>query len=326
MSERPTVVAPNLSSRADRTRRPSIQPDLIHHDPKKCTTTPNRSRRWRRALGSGVAALAVSAVIVAVPGVAVAQTGSGGGFPGGGPVASGSVLSISGSTIDVQGSNGQADATVTVSDTTKYQKNQETPASAIVVGSCVRVTGKGNAKKGITAATIALSQATSDGCSQFPGGGGPGAGGAGGFPNGAPGAGGAGGFPNGGNGQAPNGNGNGNRPPSGGNRPRFNVGGTAFGTVKSVSGDQLVVKATTFSLPKNQNSAPKLKTQSVKVTLSSSTKVTETVDGVATDVAVGKCVVATGTGDSGAVSADNVRISDPQDGKCNAFGPGGPIV
>lgn len=299
-----------------------MQPDSMHHDPKKDTTTPDRSCRWRRALGSGVAALAASAVMVAVPGVAAAQTGSGGGFPGGGPVASGSVISISGSTIDVQGSNGQADATVTVSDTTKYQKNQETPASAIVVGSCVRVTGKGNAKKGITAATIALSQATSDGCSQFPGGGGPGAGGAGGFPNGAPGAGGAGGFPNGGNGQAPNGN----QPPSGRNRPRFNIGGTAFGTVKSVSGDQLVVKATTFSPPKNQNSVPKLKTQSVKVTLSSSTKVTEMVDGIATDVAVGKCIVATGTGDSGAVSADNVRISDPQDGKCNVFGPGGPMV
>jgi hypothetical protein len=291
-----------------------------------------RPQRWRFAARVTLASLAVGAALLAVPAAAAAQTGpGGGGFPGaGGPFASGSVVSVSGSTVDVKPDANQSsdgDVTVTLTDTTKYEKSQDAATDAIKVGDCVRINGTGSVKKGIKAETVALSTASSDGCGA-PGGIGSGAG-----PNG--------GFPGGGSGQTPpsfpSGNGNGQTPPSfpGGNgngngngngsRPRFNTGGMAFGTVKSVSGNDLVVKSTTFTIPKKQGAQPKTKKQDVKVTLSSSTKITETVAGAATDLAVGKCVTASGTGDSGAITADSVRISDPQsDGSCNAFGgPGG---
>jgi hypothetical protein len=259
------------------------------------------------------------AVVLAAASLAGAQTLSG---PGGGPFASGSVVSVSGSTVDLQSTNPQTkektDVTVTLSDSTTYRKVQPTTASAITVGACVRVNGKGSTAKGITAATVAITGATSKDCTQAPnfsGGGPPGAG------------------------NAPTDAGNGTPPSSipTTRRQRPKTSGLAFGTVRSVAGDKVVVKAAVLpNRPRQQGSkgsgsqtsgsqdsttkgsSPKLKTKNVTVTLSSSTTITETVAATAADITVGACATANGTGDSSAITADSVTISQPENGSCSA--------
>ena len=118
----------------------------------------------------------------------------------------------------------------------------------------------------------------------------------------------------------------GNRPPGG--RTGFTLpnGGTiprniaaAFGSVTSISGQQLSVKA--IVRPKNNKSKPK--TGTVTVTLSGSTTLTQTQKAAETDLAVGSCVSANGTVDSlGTITAKNVTISQPVNGTC-AGGFGG---
>jgi hypothetical protein len=261
-------------------------------------------------------------VVGAVAGLTAAAAGAQT-APGGGPFAIGMVTNVSGSALQLQGTNPQnqndtTTAAVTLTDSTTYQKVQDTSRNAIAAGTCVRVNGKGSVDKGkITASTVAITATSSDTCSQTPGGGNgapPGSApdGAGNPPNG-------GSFPN--RGSLPNGS----NPPNGNNRPRNT--GIAFGPVQSVKGDTFTVKATTFARPSqnggSQDSPPKAKTKKVKVTLSDSTKVTETVAATQADVAAGECVSATGTGDSQAVTAERVTISQPDNGSCAGPGFGG---
>jgi hypothetical protein len=296
----------------------SDRPDNRRHDARPATR--------RRAV---LAAVPMLALIVASATAASAQT-----FPGGGgPFATGSVTSVSGSTVDLKSATGGDDVTVTLSDSTTYVKNEAAATSAIEAGTCVRVSGTGSAAKGIKATTVAITpmpSSTSSSSTTSPSSGsGSAAGGCGG-----------GGFGNrpgfgnrGGSGQPPgaNGNGtgsapsgsNGNRPPGGANARR-RLGGIAFGSVVSITGDQMVVKARTLAGRPKRGTTPKLKTEKVKVTLSDSTKITQTVAGTVGDVAVGKCLTAIGSGDATAVTADRVTISDPVDGACTAgFGGGG---
>jgi hypothetical protein len=230
-------------------------------------------------------------------------------------------VSVSGTTVDVQSTNPQTkektDVSVTLSDSTTYRKIQPTTADAIAVGACVRVNGKGSVTKGITAATVAITGSTSKDCTQGPN-----------FGRRGPGA-----------GSGPSNAGNGTPPSSipATRRQRPKTSGLAFGTVQSVAGDKVVVKAAVLpDRPRqqgsrgsgsngsdsqstgSQGSLPKLKTKKVTVTLSSSTKITETVAATAADITVGACATANGTGDSSAITADSVTISQPENGSCSA--------
>jgi len=294
----------------------SDRPDEHGHDARPAS-------RRRAAL----AAVSMLALLVGTATAASAQT-----FPGGGgPFAIGSVTSVSGSTVDLKSATGGDDVTVTLSDSTTYVKNEAAAASAIDTGTCVRVSGTGSAAKGIKATTVSITpmpSSTSSSSTTSPSGSGAGAGPCGGR-GGGPGFGnrtGSGGFPgaNGNGGGAPGQSGaNGTRPPRGANaRRRF--GGMAFGSVVSITGDQMVVKARTFAGRPKRGTTPKLTTQKVDVTLSDSTKITQTVAGTMSDVAVGSCLTAIGTGDATAVTAARVTISDPVNGACTAgFGGGG---
>lgn len=251
---------------------------------------------------------ALGAVVGLAAAVAGAQTA-----PGGGPFASGMLTSVSGSSLELQRTNPQdqsdtAAVSVTLTGSTTYQKVQQTSPDAIVPGACVRVAGTGSVAKGkITASTVAITAMTSGDCAR-PGGGN------GGPPGSGPGT--TATFPNGGS--APN---RPNRP--GGNGRR--TGGFAFGSVQSVKGQNVVVKATTFSGRRpsgNSQMRPRTTTKKVKVTLSGSTTVTEVVPGAQSDLATGVCVSAAGTGDSQAITAQRVTISQPENGSCSGFGFG----
>jgi hypothetical protein len=250
---------------------------------------------------------AVGAVAGLTAAVAGAQTA-----PGRGPFASGMLTSMSGSALELQRTNPQAqsDATsvsVTLTGSTTYQKIQDTSSGAIVQGACVRVAGKGSVAKGkITASTVAITPMSPSGDCARPGG-----------ANGAsPGSGPGTTF------TVPTGGSTPNRPTRpGGNGRR--TGGFAFGSVQSVNGQNVVVKATAFARRRQSGGSqmpPKVTTKKVKVALSGSTKVTELVPAAQTDLATGLCVSAAGTGDSQAITADRVTISQPDNGSCMGFG------
>jgi hypothetical protein len=256
---------------------------------------------------------ALGAVVGLTAGVAGAQTG-----PPGGPFASGMVTSISGSALQLQRTNpdsqGQTDVSVTLNDSTTYQKVQQATADAINAGACVRVAGKGSVQKGkITASMIAVTAPSSTGCTR--------PGGANGATPGA-GPGGIGGL-NGGT------TANGSNPPSSSfprnGNGRRRAGGIAFGSVQSVKGNVVTVKAAEFSgrRPSSGSQPPTIKTKNVKVTLSSSTTVTQLVGASQSDLATGQCVNAAGTGDAEAITAQRVTISQPVNGACMGFGGGG---
>ncbi|HYV58869.1 MAG TPA: hypothetical protein VFA62_02255 [Acidimicrobiia bacterium] len=260
---------------------------------------------------------AIGAVVGLTAAVAGAQT-----TPGRGPFASGMLTSVSGSALELQRTNPQdqsdnTNVSVTLTGSTTYQKVQETSPDAVVKGACVRVAGTGSVDKGkITASTVAITAMSSGDCAR-PGG-----------ANGAP--------PGSGPGTTvtlPNGGSTPNRPNRPGNGRR--TGGFAFGSVQSVNGQNVVVKATTFSRRRQSGSTqtpPKVTTKKVKVTLSGSTKVTQLVPAAQSDLATGLCVSAAGTGDSEAITAQRVTISQPENGACTggfgfaggpAGGPGG---
>ena len=265
-----------------------------------------------RLIGTRIIAAvgALGAVVGVTAAVAGAQTTT-----GRGPFASGMLTSISGSALELQRTNpqdqsGTTDVSVTLTGATTYQKVQQTASDSIASGACVRVSGKGSVDKGkIAASTIAITTPPSGTCAR------PGAG------NGAgpgSGPGGAGTLPDGGS--QPN-----------GSNPRRGVArrgaGFAFDSVQSVKGNDVVVKATTFQRRSrsggSEASPPKATTKKVKVTLSSSTKVTELVSAAQTDLTTGQCVSAAGTGDSKAITAERVTISQPENGSCTGFGLGG---
>jgi hypothetical protein len=272
--------------------------------------------RPRALARCAVAVLAVGAAAALAASPADAQT-SGQGAP---PFASGTLSSVSGSTLQVQATTGTR--TVVVTKSTDYRQEKAVTSADIVKGDCVRVFGTGSTSAGIQAATVSLQKPTAKGCTadlQTQNG-------RGGFRNRAQG----GEFP--GRPNAPTGS-DGNSaggPPTGapgGQGPgATRNAGIAVGSVTSVSGNQLTVKARTFVRPatddtSKRNTKPKAKTVNVTVSLADSTAITQRVGASSSDLAVGSCVNATGTTDSvGTVTATTVTISQPQNGSCAAFG------
>jgi hypothetical protein len=270
----------------------------------------------------GLLALAAPGALVALTfgaSAAVAQTNGNGGF------AVGSVTSVHGTSVQVSNTAQNSESTVTLQASTQYTKRETATASAVTVGTCVRVLGTGSTEKGITAQTVAVSPSTPNGCA------GPGNRGTGG-----PGARGE-GF-RGANGQRPRNFGNRAGPNGANNRTRGANFAVASGPVVSVDGDSVVVKSTSFVRPNpsssksktstksttrtkakgasTSNTAPKTATSDVKVELTSTSQISQTVSASATDVTVGACVTATGTSSGGVVDANRVAISDPVNGQC----------
>jgi hypothetical protein len=266
----------------------------------------------------GIRTITAAGALGVVVGLTAAVAGAQAAPPGG-PFASGMLTSISGSALQLQRTNPDdqsqtTDVSVTLTGSTTYQQVQEISPDAITEGACVRVTGKGSVDKGkITASNVAITATSSTDCGRPRGANGatPGAG-----------PGGAGNAPGGTvtNGSAPP---NGSFPRNGNARRR--TGGVAFGSVESVKGKEVVVKAAQFSRRRQAggSQAPSTKTKNVKVTLSSSTKVTQLVAASQTDLATGQCVSAAGTGDAEAITAQRVTISQPDNGRCAGFGFGG---
>ncbi len=268
--------------------------------------TPHRRRMLAVVVPGALVALALSA------GPALAQTANGGGF------AVGSVTSVHGTSVQVSNTAQSSESTVTLQSDTQYTKRESAAASAITVGTCVRVLGSGSTAKGITAQTVAVSPPAANGCA------GPGN-------NGGAGAR-SGGFRFG-NGQRPRNFGGGGRNGAPSNRTRPANLAIASGPVVSVNGGSVVVKSTAFVRPattKNtksskstktkhastSNTKPKITTTDVKVALTGSTQITQTVSASATDVTVGACVTVTGASSGGGVTADRVAISAPVGGQC----------
>jgi len=215
------------------------------------------------------------------------------------PFTTGMLSGLTGSTLAVQASNGST-TNVVVTGSTSYRQTSSATTSDLAIGDCVRVSGTGSTTSGIHATTVAITKATSKGCMNNPAG----------FAAGR----GAGGRPFG---NRPPGGRTGFTLPNGGTIPR-NIA-AAFGSVTSISGQQLSVKA--IVRPKNNKSKPK--TGTVTVTLSGSTTLTQTQKAAETNLAVGSCVSANGTVDSlGTITARNVTISQPVNGTC-AGGFGG---
>jgi len=292
---------------------------MIHRQP----SSPPRARRRGLALAVlGATALAVGS------GTALAQTtggGTTGGPTGAAPFARGTLGAVSGSTLQVQGRNGNTSVVVTGS--TAYHQTKAATVSDVKTGACIRAVGSGSDTAGITATTVALSEPQGKkGCTQDNPFGGNGRTGAG-----ANGQRGGGRVFNGPGGTLPNGQTPPATLPDGSARPSF---GAAFGTVKSVSGDTITIKAQIEPQP-NQNTSPtttpantkssnkqaKATTQTVVVTVDANTVWSQTVSATQKDLAVGSCVTATGAVDSvGTVTAKEVTISQPENGSCTGFG------
>jgi hypothetical protein len=225
------------------------------------------------------------------------------------PFATGMLAGLTGSTLTVQARNGN-NRTVVVTSSTGYLQTKSASASDIAPGDCVRVVGTRGAASSIQASTVLITKPTSKGCTRNPLGGVPGGRPGGGrFGNGTPGSGGP---------PLTSPNGSGSTVPT-------NVA-AAFGTVSSVSGDQLRVKSQ--AAPTTKKTKPKAKTATGTVTLTGSTTVTQTVKAAIGDLAIGSCVSANGTVDSlGTITAKSVTISQPQNGSCgggfNGRFPGG---
>ena len=267
--------------------------------------------RPRTLARCAVVALTVSAAAALGAPAAVAQA-TGQGAP---PFASGTLSSVSGSTLQIQAPTGNRAVVVTKS--TQYRQVKTATASDIVAGDCVRVFGTGSTTAGIQATTVSVQKPTAKGCTadlqnQTR---------RGGFRNGA--ARGGGQFqrpPN-----APSSPNGPSGPGAGGAFGDRNVG-VAVGSVTSVSGNQLTVKARPMVRPtanngSTSNTKPKSKTVNVTVSLADSTAIMQTVAASEGDLAVGACVNAAGTADSvGTVTATTVTISQPQNGSCPGFG------
>jgi hypothetical protein len=209
-----------------------------------------------------------------------------------GPAASGTVAAISGTTMQVQNpQSGQV--AVMWTSSTKFTHQIATTLAAVKAGDCVTAVAPSGTSFDATAFTASSLVVSTGACTVVAG---PGRSG---VPSGFP------------SGSRPSGFPSGSRPsgfPSG--RPR--VGAIATGKVTSIAGNTLVIAARQF-----RDSGTSNKT----VTVTSSTKITTEAATTATSVKVGKCVTAEGKADStGAVSATQVRITDPVNGQCDTFG------
>ncbi|HVV14165.1 DUF5666 domain-containing protein [Amycolatopsis sp.] len=94
---------------------------------------------------------------------------------GGGGRAFGKVTAVSGTGFTVQQDNQRTGATtdvqVTVNSTTTYFKNESSNSAALKVGECVSAQGKADDTGAVTAQSIAISQASANGCDTGFGGG-----------------------------------------------------------------------------------------------------------------------------------------------------------
>jgi hypothetical protein len=251
---------------------------------------------------------------------AASSTGSGG-------VASGSVASISGTTMEVQ-STSSGQTTVEWTSSTTFSERVTETESAVAVGDCLTVTGAPatKSKTDVTARSIAISQPSSSGKCVAALGGVSGTGSLGGGPagtNGPPS--GSGGFPGGGSG-----------PPSGasgsGSKGRGSFAGRnlaiASGQVTAVKGTSVSVSGTLFSgfrkLTKSAKKTGAPKTH-LKITMATSTTLSETQSTAASSLAVGGCLSAFGkTGSTGDVTATTVTITSTGGKTCSGgFGGGG---
>ncbi len=284
-------------------------------------------QRWARFAGTGAVALLATTALASVAGAATPPAHA----PSG---ASGSVAALSGTTMEVQNpSTGQT--AVNWTTTTTFSKSVTEAVSSLAAGDCVTVTGapSKSSKTTIEARSISVVAATSTGsCTeQFRADGAAGAGGA----NGP----GGGGFRFGGGGEGGT---------TGGTRPTFKAGSgrgfagsaniaIATGKVTGVSGS--TVKVTGYDITPGQfgpntKSTSKAKTpttpktESLKITTTSTTTVGATQTAAATDLAVGDCVSAFGpAATNGAVTATTVRITSTGGKTCTGgfagFGGGG---
>jgi Domain of unknown function (DUF5666) len=275
-------------------------------------------------IASAVLTVTLSLGLTTAAYAASTSSGSSGGrsFPG----ASGSVAAITGTSMEVQN---QLSGQVTVSWTTSTTFSQmvDVSASSVAVGDCVTVTGSTSKKsKAVSANTVTVSQPTSGTCSGGPGGfAGSGSGGTsagGGFPGGSSGPPSGGSFPGGGSGRPPSG---GRFPGGGSGRPRGVPNfGFASGKVTAVSSGSLTISgfsSASLSAPKKnaKGTRPKIKTSTVKVTVSSSTTYKESQGAASTALAVGDCVTAAGSSDStGAVTASSVQITSTGRSSCTS--------
>ena len=287
--------------------------------------TPHRS--WARLLGTGAAVLLAAGTVAASAGTAGAASS-----PAAPSGATGSVAALSGTSMEVQNaSTGQT--TVNWTTTTTFSKSATEAVSAITVGDCVTATGSASkkSKTTIAARNLTVSTPSSSGTCGGVGGGGPGA-----FRIGT----GSGAPPAGGfrfrGGSA-----------EGGTRPSFPTGGRAgnfakqfanlaiaSGKVTAVNGSTLTVSGVSISggnfAARNKTSKSKTptkpKTETLKVTTSSSTPVNTTQTVSSTALAVGDCVSAFGpAATNGSVTATTVRITSTGGGTCTGGfgGPGG---
>ena len=209
------------------------------------------------------------------------------------PGANGKVAAVDGSTAQVQGMEGQV--AVTWNASTTFTKQVSAGLSDVDVGDCVLVgsdaepsaDGAGPVTE-VTAASVRITAKTDGSC-------GPGVRG----PGGSDGAGGGPQF----DGSPPD--------APGGASPQIRGFGGAVGEVTAVSATGFTVASV---MPGSDDET------AVAVTVDDGTTYTTMAPGVASDVEVGVCVQADGSADeAGAVTAETIAVSPPQDGQCGAF-------
>src|SRR5262245_8418185 len=204
-----------------------------------------------------------------------------------GPAASGTVAAITGTTMQVQNPQvGQV--AVTWTSSTRFSHQIATTLAAIKAGDCVTAVAPSGTSFDATSFTATSVMVGSGACAV---GGGP-------RPSGLPSGTRASGFPSGAR-------------PSGFPSGRLRGGAVATGKVASISGNTLVIAARQFGASGTKNKT---------VTVTSDTRITTEAATTATSVKVGKCVTAEGKADpTGAVTATQVRITDPVNGQCSTF-------
>ncbi len=260
--------------------------------------------------GSGLVACTSGADSPASTSVATAApTARGTGGPngqGGGqrqPVVTGLVAAVSGTTMQVQSATKQT--AVTWTPTTVFTRQASATLADVTIGACVVARAASGATTdadgSVTAATVQITPAATDGtCAGRVGGfgGGPGAPPSG-MPSGAP-----------------------SGAPSGGRDGQGGVGGFgAFGKVVAADASGFSVEET---LRPASTASPTSTT--VRVRTSGSTAYSKVVGTAAGDVKVGLCASANGqTGETGTMTATTVLLRDAVNGSCTpAVGAGGP--
>ena len=288
------------------------------------------ARGWARILGTGAATLLAAGILGSSASAGAATTTIR-------PIAAiGSVAALSASSMEVQNpTSGQT--TVNWTATTTFSKSVTEPASAVAVGDCVTATGLASKKSKTTIAARSITVSTPSAgasCSTangpgFRSGTGPGGPPAGGFRfRGGSGGGAPQNFPEGGARLVP---GSGS---AGKNfRTQFANLDITSGKVTAVDGSTLTISGISLSpgsftpgKSSGKNKQPaKPKTETLKLTTSSSTTVHTTQSVTSGALAVGDCVSAFGPpATNGSITASTVRITSTGGGSCTGgFGGGG---